>query len=217
MSFTNSRKKLRHIENMIMLTFTAVVFAGCAGNDIKSEKGHESMPGAAVEKNQTYASSKSYPVTPIEVSSTETTAINALSAEPKSNDTDKSDAVDVATATNLPENSFLFYDTDKYQLIDGQRTQIQPLAEFLKSHTDVKLAIYGHADIRGTEKYNQSLSEKRAKTVFDLLVSLGVPPQQLVMQGYGELKPLHDKNNWDENRRVELNFTDSKTKLSSNM
>jgi len=226
MSSTTSCKKLRHFENLIMLTFTAVVFAGCAGNDIKTDKEQEGLANQSVGNTQTTANSQSYPVTPMEISSTETRAIDTLDGKPDTGDNSnttklalesKSEMLDRSSELKLPDNSMLFYETDKYKLVDDQRSQLQPLAEFLKNHADVKLTINGHADIRGTEKYNQSLSEKRAKTVLELLVSMGVAPQQLITHGYGELKPMHDKNNWDENRRVELNFYDKTTKLSSNL
>ena len=225
MPFTVSRKKLSYIENLIMLSFTAVVFAGCAGNDIKTGKDQSAPANLSTEKTQTTADSQAYPVTPMEISSAETRAIDTQDSNTDSDDTSTStklalgnnpETPDNSTVFKLPDNSMLFYDTDKYKLVDDQRSQIQLLAEFLKTHADIKLSINGHADIRGTEKYNQSLSEKRAKTVFDLLVRLGVAPQQLIVHGYGELKPMHDKNNWDENRRVELTFSDKTTKLSSN-
>jgi len=206
MTSHNTSNKLRNFEHLIILLFTAVVFAGCAGNDIKSEAGNNALEQTTVTSETSSDTSTAYPVTPSEVTMTENVALNT----PKL-DTDSGNIPE----ENIPDNLLLFFDTDKYQLHDNQRNTVLPLADYLKTHTRATLTIDGHADIRGTEKYNQSLSEQRAKQVYELLVSLGVSQQQLSMHGFGELKPLHDRNNWDENRRVELKFSDSVT-LSSN-
>ena len=71
----------------------------------------------------------------------------------------------------------------------------------------MSLVINGHADARGTESYNQTLSEKRAQAVYEMLVESGVPENQLKKFGFGEHFPQYDVNNWDENRRVELEFS----------
>jgi outer membrane protein OmpA-like peptidoglycan-associated protein len=74
--------------------------------------------------------------------------------------------------------------------------------------SNVKYEVGGHTDARGTDKYNQALSERRANTVYQGLVKRGVPANQLSARGYGESKPVAT-NNTDagraENRRVEIN------------
>lgn len=62
----------------------------------------------------------------------------------------------------------------------------QFVSNFLKRNPGVRLEIKGYADELGTENYNMKLSEKRAKAVYDLLVSSGVDAARLSFKGYGE-------------------------------
>jgi peptidoglycan-associated lipoprotein len=67
-----------------------------------------------------------------------------------------------------------------------------------------KILIEGHADERGTEDYNLALGEKRAKSAFDYLVSMGVAPDRMKVISYGKSQPLdpgHDEAAWQKNRR----------------
>lgn len=70
----------------------------------------------------------------------------------------------------------------------------------------LKLAVFsidGHTDGRGTEEFNQTLSERRAASVVAFLVGLGVPKAQLKPKGYGEYLPRVDDPLAAVNRRVE--------------
>ena len=68
----------------------------------------------------------------------------------------------------------------------------------------------GHTDSRGTEPYNQKLSERRVETVRQYMVSKGVPAAKITTSGKGELQPVAT-NKTDEgrakNRRVDIEFT----------
>ncbi len=79
----------------------------------------------------------------------------------------------------------------------------------LKRNPDVRVEVDGHTDSVGSDAYNQSLSERRAKGVYDYLLAHGVPDSQIVGEkGFGESKPI-DTNDTAEgrqrNRRTELN------------
>lgn len=71
----------------------------------------------------------------------------------------------------------------------------------------VMVKVAGHTDSVGSDAYNQSLSERRARSVADFLATQGVPAEKLQVEGYGESQPVAD-NGTDEgrakNRRVEL-------------
>ncbi len=77
--------------------------------------------------------------------------------------------------------------------------------------------IKGHTDSKGTEEYNQKLSDRRARVVFDYLPARGVDPAHLSSIGHGEMKPiaLNEIDGKDNpggrqlNRRVMLIRTDS--------
>ena len=76
-----------------------------------------------------------------------------------------------------------------------------------QKYKDTNIIIEGHTDSRGEEKYNQKLSEQRAKSVADALSNLGVKNIRIKEIGYGENQPVAD-NSSDEgrqlNRRVEV-------------
>jgi outer membrane protein OmpA-like peptidoglycan-associated protein len=72
---------------------------------------------------------------------------------------------------------------------------------------ELKVEVAGHADERGTEAYNQKLSEARAKTVIDALVAAKVDVSRLKGVGYSKDKPLdpaHTEQAHAKNRRVEF-------------
>ena len=71
---------------------------------------------------------------------------------------------------------------------------------------DKKVVIVGHTDARGSEQYNQILSERRAAAVRSYLTrEFDVSPSQLEIEGEGEHDPLSDNDPYDaQNRRVEF-------------
>ncbi|MCG2572508.1 peptidoglycan-associated lipoprotein Pal [Acinetobacter sp. ME22] len=99
------------------------------------------------------------------------------------------------------------YDSSDLSPTDYQTLQAH--ADFLKANLNSKIALTGHTDERGTREYNMALGERRAKSVFNYLVSYGVNPTQLETVSYGKEMPInpgHDESAWKENRRVELNY-----------
>jgi OOP family OmpA-OmpF porin len=83
---------------------------------------------------------------------------------------------------------------------------IEDLADFLKRHQDLVVEIEAHTDSKGSEAYNQGLSQRRANSVIKILEEdYGVPADRLMAHGYGESKPVAS-NDTDQgraqNRRV---------------
>ena len=79
---------------------------------------------------------------------------------------------------------------------DGKKTLDDEVAAKMKAHPEVEvLLVSGHADRIGKDKYNQSLSEKRANAVKDYLVSQGVADKRIEASGKGEAEPVVDCNN----------------------
>ncbi len=101
----------------------------------------------------------------------------------------------------------IFFDFDKATLRPESKTELERVYELLKSNPRMKVRIAGHTDSRGSDEYNQRLSEARAKSVYEYLVSRGISADRLSYIGYGESRPI-DTNDTDEgrqnNRRVEL-------------
>jgi len=95
---------------------------------------------------------------------------------------------------------------DKYELSEDARTVIMDNAGFLNSNKDLKIMVEGYCDERGTTEYNLALGQKRAKSVRDYYIRLGVNPESVGTISYGEEKPLCQEQTeecWTKNRRAE--------------
>jgi outer membrane protein OmpA-like peptidoglycan-associated protein len=101
----------------------------------------------------------------------------------------------------------LFFDTDKYELEEKSRTELQKIIRFLNDNPAIRVEISGHTDNVGSDEYNRQLSEKRANAVYQYLSEHGIQPKRLVTSGYGPDRPL-DTNATEEgrqmNRRIEF-------------
>ena len=107
------------------------------------------------------------------------------------------------TTTDLKDIHFKF---DQYDLDDSSRDILNKNATFLKIKSPMaKIEIQGHCDERGTNNYNISLAERRAKSTKIYLVSLGVDPKRIHTISFGEESPLCTDNTevcWSKNRRA---------------
>jgi outer membrane protein OmpA-like peptidoglycan-associated protein/tetratricopeptide (TPR) repeat protein len=82
------------------------------------------------------------------------------------------------------------YDFDKATLRPESQKILDDLAAFLELNDNLSVEIASHTDARGSDTYNQRLSQSRAKSCVDYLISKGISPDRLVATGYGESKPL---------------------------
>ncbi|MDD5571277.1 MAG: OmpA family protein [Bacteroidales bacterium] len=101
----------------------------------------------------------------------------------------------------------VFFDFDKYDLLPQSFAELNKLVSFLNENPSIEIEISGHTDIVGSESYNISLSEARAKSVVNFLISKGINPERLVYTGYGTSVPVADNNSTEgraKNRRVEF-------------
>ncbi len=101
----------------------------------------------------------------------------------------------------------VFFDTDKFDLKPESEVELDKLHDFLLKNPALKIELGGHTDNQGDDAYNQLLSENRAKSVMQYLVSKGLDVSRLSSFGYGETKPV-DTNETPEgrakNRRTEF-------------
>lgn len=99
------------------------------------------------------------------------------------------------------------FNSDSYSITPQTKFLLVEFARFLNENKTLKVGIHGHTDSTGDDGKNLELSKKRAKAVYDFLVSSGVPPSRMKHDGYGETKPLGDnstKKGRAENRRTEF-------------
>ncbi len=105
---------------------------------------------------------------------------------------------------NMPD---VLFDFNKYTLKPAARERLARVSGIVLAYPDLKLEIEGHTDSIGSEEYNQALSEKRAATVRDYLVSSGVSITNVVARGMGKSDPVADNGTAagrKMNRRVEM-------------
>lgn len=99
------------------------------------------------------------------------------------------------------------FNYDKFELTSTARSILAEHASALRNRPEVNIRIAGHCDERGTIEYNLALGEKRANSVRDYLVSLGVERSRLSTISYGKERPLDSRSNeqaWAQNRRAEF-------------
>ncbi|MDR6991400.1 OmpA family protein [Luteimonas sp. 3794] len=107
------------------------------------------------------------------------------------------------------------FDFDRATLRPDAVAILNEAVEILKRYPELRVEVAGHTDSVGTDAYNQRLSERRAKAVYDHLASNGIMADRLVGPvGYGESRPIAPNTNADgsdnpegraRNRRTELN------------
>jgi peptidoglycan-associated lipoprotein len=98
----------------------------------------------------------------------------------------------------------IHFDTDSYSLNAEAQGILQQQAAWLQKYPQHMATIEGHADERGTREYNLALGERRATTVMNYLVALGVDKSRLSEVSYGKEKPIcpdATQSCWDQNRR----------------
>lgn len=103
----------------------------------------------------------------------------------------------------------IYFDYDSSLIKDEYRDVIQAHAEFLKVSKEAKSILQGHTDERGSRDYNLALGQRRAESVQEALVLLGVDAAKLESVSLGEEKPVnegHDDAAWSQNRRVEIYY-----------
>jgi outer membrane protein OmpA-like peptidoglycan-associated protein len=103
------------------------------------------------------------------------------------------------------EGVYFEYDSD--ELTPDSIAVLESAVLVINSSTAKRLEIAGHTDARGTDEYNERLSDKRAQSVVNYLTSHGVESSRLEAHGYGESKPVADNDSEEGmalNRRVEV-------------
>jgi outer membrane protein OmpA-like peptidoglycan-associated protein len=103
--------------------------------------------------------------------------------------------------------SDVLFDTARHDLKPGAREKLARVSGILASHPGLGIDIEGHTDSVGTDDYNQRLSERRAESVRNYLVSQSIAPASVTAMGVGEAKPVASNDTASgrqQNRRVEL-------------
>ena len=111
------------------------------------------------------------------------------------------------------DEGYLKFDFDKTELRPESRELLSRIAGILFTANDFSITVSGHTDARGTERYNQELSEQRARAVADYLIEAGLPPDMFTVQGFGKAQLLDPGDTAEahaRNRRVEIGMVNAR-------
>lgn len=104
----------------------------------------------------------------------------------------------------------VFFDFDSSTLSSSARDTLERNAQWLKLSDRVDIQLEGHADERGGIQYNLALGERRARSVRDYLIALGIDGNRITVISYGKEKPVaygHSESDWSRNRRANFVIT----------
>lgn len=110
-------------------------------------------------------------------------------------------------AIKVTFESGILFATNSSTLNTQSRESLNKFATSLLNNPDTDVKIYGHTDSTGSDAINNPLSERRAESVYNYLVSRGVAGTRIVSQGYGSSQPVADNASVAgraQNRRVEV-------------
>ncbi len=101
----------------------------------------------------------------------------------------------------------IYFEYDSSEIKSEYRVAIEAHSAYLNQNAGTKITLEGHADERGSREYNLALGERRAQSVKQQMMLLGVSSSQIRLVSYGEERPAvdgHDASSWEQNRRVEI-------------
>ncbi len=101
-------------------------------------------------------------------------------------------AAPVVTAKAITLNADAFFDFDKYALRKEGKASLDQLVKDMKLDQVEYITVVGHTDRIGSKEYNQKLSERRADTVKNYLISKGVPAAKIKASGVGLTQPVKE-------------------------
>lgn len=104
----------------------------------------------------------------------------------------------------------VFFDTDKFDLKPASIIELNKLADLLLKNRNIKIEIGGHTDNQGSREHNRVLSNNRAKSVYEYLISKGIDKSRLSFKGYGMDVPMASNDTPEGraiNRRTEFKIT----------
>jgi peptidoglycan-associated lipoprotein len=161
---------------------------------------------------------KSKPITPAAPAAAETVPAEPPAAEPRKEVTESFPtqpvtSTPIAAASTVDELNrkkvlvTVYFDYDKSDLSDATRAALQGNAAWMKANPGHVVRIEGNCDERGTVEYNLALGQRRAASVKDYLVGLGIDASHLTTVSYGKERPVdpgHDEAARAKNRRADF-------------
>lgn len=168
--------------SLILIGSLAILAAGCASNSVP-----EADPDAGTDGANTNARSDVY----------------------DGGDLARGGSIDNDSSSQLA--TVVYFDFDEAGLKPEYIDLLAQHADRLISAGNIEIRLEGHADERGAREYNIGLGERRSQTVRAVLLSNGVPADQLSTVSFGEERPAVEgssEQSYAMNRRVEINYVD---------
>lgn len=116
----------------------------------------------------------------------------------------------VVTETKIELRQTVYFDTRKAKIKPVSFPLLDDVAKALADHPKISVRIEGHTDSQGADRFNLTLSQRRAEAVRTYLIAKGIEKERMVAKGYGERVPIADNRTSDgrgQNRRVEFVIT----------
>ena len=101
----------------------------------------------------------------------------------------------------------IYFSYDKFSIGAREKKILDQVATYMTTNPGLGLIVEGYCDERGSEEYNRSLGERRALSVHDYLITIGIPSDRIQTQSYGEERPAMKgigEAIFRKNRRAEL-------------
>ena len=146
--------------------------------------------------------------TPSEISESSSSTVNEAeqTIQPQEDRLRAEEAArEAAGAAFVTEN--IYFSFDSSLLSDQAQHILNSKADYLRINSGVTVTVEGHCDERGTDAYNIALGERRAESVKNFLVDLGISANRLNTVSYGEERPIamgQNEDSWAKNRRAQF-------------
>jgi len=195
-------------KKLLLVIGILAVFTGCGQQpelDVTDQNTTE-QNNTQVEQNLTPTQSQDN-VQPDEADLSDTTSIQVTTDSLNSDNSNSQDNVN-QNLVSLLSSKVVHFDFDKYNIRQDQLEIVQEIANILKDYNgNYTIRIEGNCDEWGSDEYNYALGLKRAKTLKQALIDLGVDGNKLTIISYGESNPVcvaHNSTCWAKNRRDNL-------------
>jgi peptidoglycan-associated lipoprotein len=134
-------------------------------------------------------------------------AMEADQAKQKQDDRLRSEEAALEADRAAFVNEIIHFSFDSALLSDQAQQILNDKADYLRSNSVVTVTVEGHCDERGTDAYNIALGERRAESVKNFLVDLGISANRLNTISFGEERPIaigQNEASWAKNRRAQF-------------
>ncbi|WP_455205311.1 OmpA family protein [Kaarinaea lacus] len=116
----------------------------------------------------------------------------------------------VVAAPVVPDQHVLHFDQNEIDIKAEHHKILKQHAKMLERNRNLILTVSGHADSHSSAAEAKIISQQRAELVARQLISYGAPQEQIIVDSYGDSLPLNDAHQWQENRRVELEYSSAR-------